>query len=436
MPLTRYLKVFDDISSGSKILYSAKKGSLISIPSAMLFEIKAGLISGGEGTALAKLGFLCEAEKAERKEVLGLIDEINSITRTFAAKVVINLDCNLACKYCFEGQRKGNFFMTKQTADCFIDFIKRWIASLDGRNGEEKIVITYYGGEPLLSTDLVSYLSKRIGRLAEDERIRYVGYIVTNGTILTPRVVEMLTPLGLKGAVVTLDGPREIHDSFRPFKGGTGSFDVIFRNLREVSAMLGLGIGGNFMSRNYREFPRLLDYMLDNGLTPEKIETVGFNPVTPESEGYGPADFSEGCLSFNEPWLFQASIYLREESLKRGFRVARSTLPSFCSLDMEANFLVNYDGSLYKCPGLIGREEFKVGDLRTGVVHKRQPQGRDAWKNDECLNCVYLPLCFGGCRYMKLIRDGNMNGVDCKKPYFDACLETLVKQDIKYGLTA
>jgi len=27
-----------------------------------------------------------------------------------------------------------------------------------------------------------------------------------------------------------------------------------------------------------------------------------------------------------------------------------------------------------------------------------------------------------------------MNGVDCKKPYFDATLETLVKQDLRYGL--
>jgi hypothetical protein len=35
---------------------------------------------------------------------------------------------------------------------------------------------------------------------------------------------------------------------------------------------------------------------------------------------------------------------------------------------------------------------------------------------------------------MKLVRDGNMNGVDCKKPFLDATLETMVKQDIKYGL--
>jgi hypothetical protein len=35
---------------------------------------------------------------------------------------------------------------------------------------------------------------------------------------------------------------------------------------------------------------------------------------------------------------------------------------------------------------------------------------------------------------MKLVRDGNMEGVDCKKPYFDATLEAMVKQDIRYGL--
>jgi hypothetical protein len=31
---------------------------------------------------------------------------------------------------------------------------------------------------------------------------------------------------------------------------------------------------------------------------------------------------------------------------------------------------------------------------------------------------------------MKLVRDGNISGVDCKKPYYDACLEALVQQDL------
>ena len=437
MTLTRYLKTFQDGDEpGSLILFSAKKGSIISIPSGMFAELEAGSISEEELKTLSDLGFLCEGPDAERKEMLGFIDDLNVISRTFAAKVVMNLDCNLACKYCFEGQRKGKFYMTRDTADLFIAFVRDWAEGLEGRTGDEKIAITFYGGEPLLSLDLVAYLSERIKSIAEEEGIEYIAYIVTNGTLFTPRIVERLKPLGLRGAVVTLDGPTELHDLFRPFKSGKCSFDRIVGNLREVCEMTGIQLGGNYMSDNYREFPRLLDFMLANGLTPDKVESVRFNPVTAESYGYGPVDFNEGCCSFNEPWLFEAGVYLSGEVLKRGYNGARSTLPGVCSLDMEDNYLVNYDGNIFKCPGLIGRDEFKVGDLKTGIRFKSQPQGRDCWKNEECLTCIYLPLCFGGCRQMRLVREGNMDGVECKKPYLDATLEAFVKQDIKYGLSS
>jgi uncharacterized protein len=437
MTLSRYLRTFENADKpGSLILFSAKKGSIISIPSGMIAEIEAGSMSEEELKTLSDLGFLCESPHSEHEEMLGFIDDLNAMSRTFAAKVVMNLDCNLACKYCFEGQRKGKFYMTRETADLFLSFVRKWAEGLDGRTGDEKITVTFYGGEPLLSLDLVAYLSAKIKAFAEEEGIEYVAYIVTNGTLLTPHVVSRLTPHGLRGAVVTLDGAKELHDLCRPFKSGKGSFDRIFGNLRDVCGMTGVQLGGNYMSDNYREFPRLLDFMLANGLTPDKVETVRFNPVTAESAGYGPVDFNEGCCSFNEPWLFDASVYLSGEVLKRGYKGPRSAVPGVCSLDMKDNYLVNYDGSIFKCPGLIGRDEFRVGDLKTGIKFKSQPQGRDCWKNEECLTCIYLPLCFGGCRQMKLVREGNMDGVECKKPYLDATLETFVKQDIKYGLVA
>jgi uncharacterized protein len=437
MAFTRYLKAFENADEpGSLILFSSKKSSIISIPSRMFSEIQSGRISEEERSALSDLGFLCEDPGAERKEMLGFIDDVNDLGRTFAAKVVMNLDCNLACKYCFEGQRKGKFYMTQETADLLIDFVGKWIKGLNGRTGDEKIVITFYGGEPLLSLDLVAYLSEKIKDIAKKNSIEYIAYIVTNGTLLTPPVVARLMPLGMRGAAVTLDGPIEVHDLFRPFKSGSGSFERIFGNLQAVCEMIGIQVGGNYMQDNYRSFPYLLDFMLANGLAPEKIETVKFNPVTGESTGYGPADFHEGCLSVNEPWFFDASVYMGDEIRRRGFRTPRSISPGICSLDMKDNYLVNYDGGIYKCPSLVGRQEFRVGDLRTGIKYKKQPQGKDCWKNETCLNCVYLPLCFGGCRHMKLVRDGNMEGVDCKKPYLDATLEALVKQDIKYGLAS
>lgn len=431
MILSRFCKIYPQ-SDDSVILYSTKRGSTVVIPKPMITDIEKGGISEEEEKTLSDLGFLVQDKESENKEVLNFYDDLNSMGRMFAAKVAMNLDCNLACKYCFEGLRKGKYFMTRETADDFISFTEKWMEGLEGRTGDEQISITFYGGEPLLSLDLVGYISGRVKDIAEESGIKYAAYIITNGTLLTPRIVPGLAGAGLKGAVVTLDGPRALHDRYRPFKTGKGSFDRIIGNVRDVCDMIGIQINGNYLSDNYREFPRLLDFMLNEGLTADKVESVRFNPVLAESDGYGPPDFSEGCYDFNEPWFFDASLYISEEILRRGYKTPRSCTPGVCSLDINDNYLVNYDGSIYKCPGLIGRDEFKVGDLATGIKFARQPQGKDCWKNEECLNCDYLPLCFGGCRQMKLVREGNMEGVECKKPYLDATLEAFIKQDIKY----
>jgi len=36
---------------------------------------------------------------------------------------------------------------------------------------------------------------------------------------------------------------------------------------------------------------------------------------------------------------------------------------------------------------------------------------------------------------MTFVRDGNIDKLDCKKAYFDASLEGLIKQDIKFRST-
>jgi uncharacterized protein len=430
MIFSNYTKIFPHFNDpDSVILFSTKNASIIVVPASMVKDIEAGKITEEEKKTLSELGFLVRSREEERKEMLRYMDELNNADTIFAAKVVMNMDCNLACKYCFEGSRKGQFYMTKETADFFIDFTKK-----NSLQNKEEIRITFYGGEPLMSVDLIAYISEKIKALAKDNGLTYNAYIVTNGTLLTQRVAERLKACGLEEASVTIDGPKDIHDICRPFKGGRGSFDPIIRNLRDVADMLGIEVGGNFTKNNYRDFPLLLDYLLDNGLTPDRLSGVRFDPVTNETEGIVVSDFKDGCGSLNEPWLFEASIFLREEILRRGYRM-HNVVPMPCLIDLRARVIINYDGSIYKCPGLIGREEYKVGDIKTGIKDFRISHNLVNWKNEECLNCAYLPLCFGGCRYMKLVRDGNMDGVDCKKPYLDATLETLVKQDIKYGLT-
>jgi uncharacterized protein len=429
--LSKYFKIWHSSESrDSRVLFSTKNASSIIIPHGMLKDIMQDGVASEEREILSSLGFLVKDSRKECEEMLHFIEELNAVDTVFAAKVVLNLDCNLACSYCFEGQRKGKFYMGKETAERFIGFIRESL----GRSGRvEEVRLTFYGGEPLLSFTMLIYLSGKIQAFCLENGYRYKGFIITNGTLLTGERADKLRAVGVCEAAITIDGPREVHDRFRPFRTGQGSFETIVRNIKESCGIVNIELGGNFTRNNFRTLPLMLDYLMKEGLTPNRLPGVRFDAVTMESEGFGPTDFREGCCSFNEPWLFEAALWLREEILKRGYRANR-VVPRACLIDIADRFVVNHDGSLYKCPGLIGREEYKIGDLQTGIKDYRQSHNLDNWKNAECLDCAYLPLCFGGCRYMKLVRDGNMEGVDCKKPYFDATLETMVKQEIRYGL--
>lgn len=99
-------------------------------------------------------------------------------------------------------------------------------------------------------------------------------------------------------------------------------------------------------------------------------------------------------------------------------------------IDLEHTLVVNYDDSLYKCPSLMGWPEYCVGTLSDGVRDYRESHDLDVWKNDGCLDCAYLPICFGGCRFFRKLQTGAIDGVDCRRPMLDASLKQLVLQDL------
>jgi len=429
MKLSRYSKTYPSPEDpDSVILFSTKRASAALVPKGLVEDIDAGRISEEEQADLAELGLLVHNDEEERQEMFSYIQDLNAQSRSVKFIVVLNLDCNLACRYCFEGVRKGKHYLSDEVAARFVDFVK----TRDYTNKDE-IKIAFYGGEPLLSVDRIADISERVKTFAEGRGMRYIFSLVTNGVLLIPQTVKRLQPLGLRSAKVTLDGPKEVHDAFRPFKGGAGSFDTILRNVDKVADRIRIQIGGNFTQDNYREFPRLLDLLIERGLGPERIAAIKFDPVVNESSEFALPDFRDGCDSMDEPWVARASVFLREEVLKRGYK-APKIMPSPCLMEHDDSFVVNHDGGLYKCPGLIGREGCSTGDALKGPGECRSSHGLDDWKNDECLACAYLPLCFGGCKYLKLVREGTMSGVNCQKKYLDRVLAELVAQDIRYGL--
>jgi uncharacterized protein len=295
-----------------------------------------------------------------------------------------------------------------------------------GRN----VAIRFYGGEPMLELARLKDVAARIQAAAVQAGVTFSCSLVSNGTLLTLRIVEELLPFGLESAQLTLDGPQELHDRQRPFISGNGSFSAILANIKETYELVSLKLGGNFTAENYREFPLMLDALLEAGIDPSRLAPVQFAPVLPKSGTSIGHDDSRVCLADSTPWLLDAHLFLREETLKRGFSVLKP-VTGVCMIELENDLIVNYDGSLYKCPALMGWPELSVGTLTDGIGDYSAHHNLDVWKNDECLECAYLPLCFGGCRLHTMLKNGAIDGVDCRRAMYDAALETIVRQDLK-----
>ena len=269
----------------------------------VLQDMLRGDVSPDIHTVLEELGLMVPSiaqEAAAMKDYMKGCDELND---KLSLVVVLNLSCNLACPYCFEGAAKGPHFMSEETENDLVNFIAGSIV-----DKTKEISVTFYGGEPLLSIDAITRISGRLNNLASNKGIRYSFNLVTNGTLLTSRVVQQLKPLGLIGAKVTLDGPRSTHNASRPFRSGEGSFDIIIENLKQVCRDTSIQIGGNYARSNYAEFPKLLDYLACEGLTPDVIKSVKFDPVTADNKSFALHDYADWCMSINEQWVIEASL--------------------------------------------------------------------------------------------------------------------------------
>jgi len=428
LQLSHYVITYPCLDNpGRMLLISTRRCAVLEISEALWARVRdGGDLTENERNTFIRLGVLVESCSAEREEMRATFDTINAQSRRFEVTAVLTLECNLACPYCFEDPFRGRFVMSAETADLLVRRLnERMAVGLD-------VLVDFYGGEALMRLDLLRGIATRLKDAAAEHGVAFTFNIFSNGVLLTRSVVEELLPLGLQAVRTTLDGPPDIHDIQRPFVSGKGSFDVIMKNMVAVQDIVDLDVGGNYTRDNYRRFPELLDIMLEAGIDPARLKAISFSPVMPKADGSGLGDHAATCACSNEPWSVEANLFLRDEIMRRGFPTEKLQA-SACMIEFANDLVVGFDGSLYKCPVFMGQKEMCVGTLSDGINDYRHSHNLDVWKNDECLECAYLPLCFGGCRFFNKLKTGSIDGVDCRRAMLDASLETIIMQNLGGG---
>jgi len=375
--------------------------------------------------------------------------DIREDTEQLRVTLLTTLQCNFACDYCFQGDHGDYNKHADKMSPAMADGVATWIERELDRVSPEKLVVTFFGGEPLLNLPAMYTLAERAWRATQERGVEIYINIITNGLLLTEEVVDRMVPLGLNAIKITLDGDRDTHNRMRPLRGGQGTFDRIVENIRRVAGRCKIAIDGNFDESSVESYPALLDFLKAQDFA-DKLVKVNFKPIVRAeasvskniipliavgadakplngtcmtSVGSGAGSACDNC-----DFLDDQMSYLRDETRRHGFPVHDGVHNGPCHVHMQHAHTIGPDGSLYPCPGFTGQLATSTGhiDDRKDAIResaREKFERLSPWK--ECGDCAYIPVCAGGCVAASYSQLGDMNVPTCHKRSFDSALVSL-----------
>jgi len=320
-------------------------------------------------------------------------------------------ECNLRCTYCYAGDGEYGApkkYMSMETADQAISFL------MENSFDEKSVTIVLFGGEPFLNWKVLKHI---VEQASEQGKLRgkTVNFsLTTNGTLMTVEQMEFLHKYKVTVSV-SMDGTKEAHDKNRPMAGGQGSYDRTSKNVTKLmqthtSAPIGTRVT---VAKGFEKLETSLRHLLSKGFF-----EVGFAPVTETDMGLalGEEDLRDLLRQFAELSDQYVETALRNEYL--GFSNLTNVLKE---LHMGTNkaygcgaglgfFAVSPDGGLYLCHRFNENEQFKMGDIYSGINRSKQREMLDELhvdRKESCKSCALKHICSGGCYYEAMERQGD-----------------------------
>lgn len=379
--------------------------------------------------SLQDLGVLVPDEMDEDLFFDVYYNQVRFNNSTLRISLLTTLNCNFACPYCFEGDLTyGKKQMSSDTADHVVSWTKaRAIESRAAR-----INLEYLGGEPLLNIPVIERIGSELLSFCEERRVKFTSFVISNGYLLNGETAKRLVAAGVKNVRVTLDGPEEIHNATRFLRGDGGkTYSTIINNLLECKGIVSISLSGCYTRETVDKIPDLLDELVKVGLGPDDIFKVQFSAMSPSETGGRAAAFDKRCIPTD--CAHEIVIKAQNELKKRGYgtyTLADSDF-SICGTICSADYSVNYDGAIFKCPCLVDHPGYEVGNVREELRYNPEMVrclGHSTFENPECRNCQVLPVCLGGCRYLALVQTGEFHALDCHREGLEAIILNTVRR--------
>jgi len=418
--------------NGSVLLFSTITKAVLELSADEYSRLISGStegLSGEEISGLIESGFLV-SKATEANRLKHYFNVIRLRPDTFSTYIAFSLDCNFGCVYCYQGSQKHMTSSRINKED--MPNIIRWYKRIVGSKKYRKLQITFFGGEPLLHTDLIELFVERLEAETAESDILITYKIVTNGYLLSAQNIALLTKIKMIEVQVTIDGLADTHNKKRPLLDGGGTYEQIVRNLVLCEeAGLDLLIRVSLDKTNINEITSLLNEFRIAGLISPTIYLAPIHQTVEQKDNASSFCSSNIVGSVSELVRLNKAFY---SSLKEyGYPLPTYCTNGPCMMYYADSCLLSHNGELYKCVEMMGDTNLCVGRYSNSDYNSfyYKIMSESPW--EACINegCKYVPLCAGGCAMQSYLKTGDYRIRDCHKAYFDEMLLFLL--NLKYN---
>lgn len=308
--------------------------------------------------------------------------------------ILCNYKCNFSCIYCYSAkgrsQKETNFLDIKAVVDYLFK---------QGRKQKKPYIINFSGGgEPLLSFPLIRKTIEYIHKVADDTQYKYNIGLVTNGSLITPEIIDFLIEKGIDMAVSFEVLPHLQNKERGSYEKVVAGIDLMTEKgysfgIRTTFTPESVKEMCNIIEEIHNRFPLIKKVVFDIVLAPSLFET-------PEKlRDY----YNTFLLGYYKAKKTAQAYNIHLES------VAVETVSMLRDRTCQGKIVLTPSGTISSCARVSSPQEthypnYIYGNVKDGnVVFDRNVfanilDTHNIYTDSKCFNCFAKWNCGGGCK--------------------------------------
>lgn len=352
---------------------------------------------------LAALGFIVQDDEDEYESEHARFLATQISKDTLRVTIAPTMACNLRCSYCFQQNMRRCKTMRPDIQRGVVEFIRRTL------EGSRLLVVQWFGGEPLLAYKQIQAMSAEFQEICQMRNIAYYSEMLTNGTLLTPKLIDSFPQIALKAIQIPLDGDVPTYAARKkvPLEWASAYHRFLVRHMQSlVDATGSVTIRINVDRENEDAGRSVVRMFKENGVTDRRIDfRLGFLNTSRGVIECIPHD----CFSSCE--FSQTEVEFMHFLAREGYRVyGRPNRRNFpCSAAIGNSYTIDSEGGIGKCVPATGMTQSVFARIYPDDINRtlreinsrEMPYARfDPFTSSGCRSCKLLPVCLGSCPKM------------------------------------